>query len=152
MIETWNGENFVDWLRTHMSDNPLFQIVKNENTFSTTSLEWYNNCWQEELKKWNGSNNFKSHWTKVHNNTHNILYLYWDIVHDIGKTKQVSQFIQDNSYMWISNIWDNGQLHNKNDANTIITKFNKFTNNIGTNVLLHGKDTTGDNIWKYYNE
>ena len=144
MIETWDGNNFVDWLNNSIKNTPGENLLN----LDSSDLEWYNECWQNEIKLWNGHNNFMLHWKKLQKKQEKIIYLSWDIVYDIQKTKQITQLIDSRTFMWISNIWNTGQLHNKyNSIKPVEKMFNKFINTLFPHIGAYGVTPAGDTKW-----
>ena len=143
MIETWDGNNFIDWLNTSIKNTSGEKLLNLDY-----DLEWYNECWQNEIKLWNGHNNFMSHWKKLQKHQEKIIYLFWDIEYDTQKTKQVNQLIDGKTYMWISNIYNTGQLHNKYDSiNLIEEMFNKFISTLSPHIETYGDTPVGKTKW-----
>ena len=140
MIDTWDGRDFVTWLNDNILNSNICTLL---NIDKDTDFDF---LWENEIRKWNGLDNFRRHWDKILTSKDKISYFYWDIVKDMYKTEEVNQLLEGNSFMWVSNIWHTGQLLNQYNLDNLTTEFNKFKNTINSNIVLHGIDPEGMNI------
>ncbi len=145
MVEGWDGNHLVDFLRDRLDDLPqaFFQVKSGPGSLDYEVVE---RNWKAELERWGGSSEFRKNWNRCRALNHR--YLLQDL---FGDREPLLDCVpaQPNTILWVSNAFHslNGcWFYTREKRNEIYDRWIDELAQKNPELWLYGKDVNNIDI------